>query len=212
MKLLTTTCLLVAAAAVASSAARGAVQHATLAPAADVSIPFWCEWGYDWEERCWRDDSDRLPVGGDDDKLWRAALRFALPPGETVAAELELYYDGTCLAPRKTVRRCDGRSFRVVARRILTSDWASEREVETEPGVHAVADIPAFARPQWLTWDLTDLAWAWSTGDADNAGVLLQLADGTEDFGVGGPALRASSFPDAPTRPRLDVWRYTPEP
>ena len=44
----------------------------------DVSLPFWCDWGYDWDERCYRDFSSRLSVGGEDDKVWRAALRFPL--------------------------------------------------------------------------------------------------------------------------------------
>ena len=55
-----------------------------LAAAQDVSLPFRCDWGYDLDERCYRDDGDRLPVGGDDDKLWRAALRCStssVPPG-----------------------------------------------------------------------------------------------------------------------------------
>jgi hypothetical protein len=46
-------------------------------PAEDVGVPFWCDWGYDWDERCYRDDTARLPVGGVDDKVWRAAIRFS---------------------------------------------------------------------------------------------------------------------------------------
>ena len=202
------TLLLVAAAGAAAPAA--AQEQWTLAPVADVSLPFWCDWGYDWEERCWRDDSDRLPVGGDDDKVWRAALRFALPPGEAWSAELRLYYDGTCLAPRKTVRRCDGRPFSIEARPILTSDWFSEREVEVAPDPVARVEVPAFAGPRWLAWDITDLAWGWSTGEIENAGVLLQLAEGTEDFGVGGPAFPSSTFANAALRPRLEAWIVAP--
>ena len=34
------------------------------APLEDVGISFSCDWGYDWDERCYRDDTARLPVGG----------------------------------------------------------------------------------------------------------------------------------------------------
>lgn len=27
------------------------------APLEDIGIPFWCDWGYDWDERCYRDDT-----------------------------------------------------------------------------------------------------------------------------------------------------------
>jgi hypothetical protein len=53
--------------------------------------------------RCFTDRSDRLGVGGVDDKVWRAALRFsldALPPGATVVtAELSLACDGRGFDP-----------------------------------------------------------------------------------------------------------------
>src|SRR5712691_10860521 len=79
------------------------VRVVTLQPVEDVSLPFRCDWGYDWDERCYRDDSERLSIGGDRDKVWRAALRFdlgALPPDATVVGgELRLYFDGTCVAP-----------------------------------------------------------------------------------------------------------------
>ena len=77
--------LLAAAAFVAPASA--ALQTTVLAPVDDVSLPFLCSWGYDWQERCFRDDLDRLEVGGAGDKVWRSALRFsldALPPGATV--------------------------------------------------------------------------------------------------------------------------------
>ena len=48
------------------------------APEEDVGLPFWCDWAYDWNERCFRDDTACLPVGGVDDKVWRAALGFSL--------------------------------------------------------------------------------------------------------------------------------------
>jgi hypothetical protein len=69
------------AAAPVGTAQSGALR---LAATQDLSSPFWCDWGYDWDGRCYRDDVDRLPIGGEEDKVWRAGLRFsldALPPG-----------------------------------------------------------------------------------------------------------------------------------
>ena len=59
------------------------------APLEDVGFPFWCDWGYDWDERCYRDDIARLPVGGVADKVWRGAVRFSLDalPGGARANE-----------------------------------------------------------------------------------------------------------------------------
>src|SRR6266540_5518743 len=106
----------------------------TLSPTEDVSLPFWCDWGYEWDERCYREDGVRLAVGGELDKVWRSALRFsttAIPFGATVlTAELSLWYDGTCIAPRKTSRPCDGRGFAFGVHPIFTPRWFAEREVE----------------------------------------------------------------------------------
>jgi hypothetical protein len=193
-----------------AGAARAAGPRITTFPVVDdMSLPFWCDWGYDWDERCYRDDSDRLGVGGVDDKVWRAALRFslaALPPGAlVVGADLALWYDGTCVAPRRTIRPCDGLGFELVARPIFTPRWLAEREVELGPEV-ARAVYEPLAPPGWLVWDLTDLVAAWETGELPNDGVLLQLADGEEDFGTSGPAFPSSSYPDAAVRPALTVW------
>jgi hypothetical protein len=51
-----------------------------IAPSADGSFPFWCDWGYDWDERCYSDFSHRLSIGGDVDKVWR----FCRPRAEVV--------------------------------------------------------------------------------------------------------------------------------
>src|SRR5687768_9181079 len=106
---------LVITAAPARAESDATVYRAT--PSADVSLPFWCDWGYDWDERCWRDFSDRLSVGGDSDKVWRAALRFplnAIPHGSVVfSATLLLSFGGVCLAPRKTERPCPARTYTI---------------------------------------------------------------------------------------------------
>jgi hypothetical protein len=179
-------------------------------PAAeDVSMPFLCYWGYDWDERCYRDDSDRLGVGGAGDKVWRAALRFsvaAVPASAVVVtAELSLRYDGTCVAPFRRRMRCDGRGFVLDARPIFTSRWSSAREVETGPTV-STALVDPLAPPSWVTWDLTDLVSDWHSGGLANDGVLLKLIDTDETFDSPGPAFPSSSYAGASVRPRLTIW------
>lgn len=210
MKLLT---LFVVAALACAGAARGAdVRVATLAPVEDVSLPFWCDWGYDWDERCYREDGPRLGVGGEDDKVWRSALRFSiasLPLGAyVVTAELSLWYDRICVAPRKTSRPCDGRAFQFAGYPILSPRWLAEREVEIGP-LAGAAVLPAGAAPQWLTLDLTDLVADWASGAQPNNGVLVKLDDTQEEYGLGGPLFPSSSYPTASLRPRLNVW-YLP--
>jgi hypothetical protein len=195
-------------------AARAAdVRVATLSPVEDLSLPFWCDWSYDWEARCYRDDSDRLGVGGVHDSVRRAALRFslaALPPGAlVVTAELSLWYDGTCVAPRRTVRRCDGRSFELDARPIFSPRWLAEREVELGPTV-AVAELESFAPPGPVVWDVTDLVSDWQSGGLPNDGLLVKLADDEESLDSSGPSFPSSSYPDSNVRPRLTVWWYVP--
>jgi hypothetical protein len=203
---------LVVALALAGAARASDLRLATLPAAEDVSLPFWCDWSYDWEARCYRDDSNRLGVGGVDDKVWRSALRFsfaALPPGATVVtAELSLWYDRTCVAPRRTSRPCDGRGFELDAHPIFTPRWFSEREVEIGPGM-ASAALEPFASSQWVVWDVTDLVADWASGGLPNYGLLLKLADGKEDFDSSGPYFPSSSYANAALRPRLTVW-YLP--
>jgi hypothetical protein len=191
------------------SIARAAdVRVVTIAPEEDVSFPYWCSWGYDWDERCYRDDSDRLPFGGAGDKTWRAALRFplaALPPGALVlTAELSLHYDGTCTAPLRRITPCDGRAYAFEAHSVYTAPWSTARELEVGPAVGWVW-LDGGAEPQWVTWDITDTVGDWMLGVRNN-GILLQLLDGTESFDVGGPAFPSSSYPDPAVRPRLTVW------
>jgi hypothetical protein len=180
-----------------------------LAPADDVSFPFWCDWGYDWPERCYRLSGARLGVGGGEpDKVWRSALRFStspIPAGATVVtAELSLWYDGTCVAPRRQSRPCDGRRFDLGLHPIFTPRW-SGREVEVGPQV-GFTSLEPFARAQSVTWDITDLVADWVSGGLENDGVLIKLADGEEDFAVSGPLFPSSRFPDQEVRPSLTVW------
>jgi hypothetical protein len=194
---------------VAPPARASGVESVTLTPTEDLSLPFWCDWGYDWDERCYRDDSERLGVGGVDDKVWRAALRFsfdAIPPGASISnAELSTWYDGNCVAPRKTLRPCTGRGYQLDAHPILTPRWLAEREVEIG-ALAGGAVLEPFAPSSFLVWDLTDLVADWRSGAQANNGVLIKLADGQEDFDSSGPAFPSSPYPDASVRPRLTVW------
>jgi hypothetical protein len=184
-----------------------------LAPVQDVSLPFWCDWGYDWDERCYRDDGDRLPIGGDDDKLWRAALRFStssVPAGSTVThALLRVSHDGRCLGPRKTTRPCEARAYVLEAHPILSTDWFRERELDFAPAV-ADAELSSADRPQQLSFDITDLVAEWVDGSRRNSGVLLKLSEDYEDFGAGGPSLPSSSFAQPSLRPQLELTYLPP--
>jgi hypothetical protein len=179
---------------------------------ADASLPFWCDWGYDWEERCYRDFSDRLPVGGDDDKVWRAALRFPLdgiPPGSVVlTASLLLSFDGLCLGPRKAERPCPARSYTIDIHPILSRDWFDEREVEFGPGVDQALFWTGSRRR--LSWDVTDLVVGWVENGVPNDGLLLKLPDRDEDFFVSGPRLPSSRYADDALRPMLEVTYIRP--
>ena len=184
----------------------------TLRPVEDVSFPFWCDWSYDWEARCWWEDGERLPVGGDDDKVWRAGLRFSfadVPRDATILdASLTLRHDAVCLGPRKTTRACRARRYTIDVHQIFTASWFSEREVEIGTLVSR-AMLPLATRPEWLSWDVTGLVEAWLAGEP-NQGVLLKLADGEEDYDVGGPAFPSSSFARPAERPALDLVYLPP--
>jgi hypothetical protein len=206
--------LLLTAGLVASghSAQAGGTHVMRLAPVQDVSLPFWCDWGYDWDERCYRDDGDRLPIGGEADKLWRAGLRFptpSLPSGSTVVgAQLKLYHDGRCLGARKTVQACTARPYELEAHPILSTDWFDERELDFGPALSG-AELESATEPKWLSFDVTDLVAEWADGSRRNSGVLLKLADWHEDYDVSGPSMPSSTFALPAVRPQLEI-AYVP--
>ena len=196
----------------ASASADGS-QVARLSAVQDVSLPFWCDWGYDWDERCYRDDGDRLPMGGEDDKVWRAALRFStasIPPRSAVmSATLHLFHDGRCLAPRKTLRACEARDYELEAHPILSTDWFHERELDFGPAV-AGAELGAADQPGRISFDLTDLVTEWVDGGRRDSGILLKLSEDHEDFGVSGPSPPSSGFAQPAARPQLEVTYLAP--
>jgi hypothetical protein len=202
--------LLVAFALGVAGAARASDLEEVFPPVAqDVSLPFMCSWGYDWEERCYRDDFDRLEVGGVNDKVWRSALRFSLtsiPPSATVVtAELWVRYVRTCVGPRRRTVACTGTGFDFEARPIYTARWESEREVAFGPAI-SWAQLEPDAGAQWLVLGVTDLVSDWHSGGLANDGLLVKLVDDEEAYNGGGPAFPSSTYPDATVRPRLEVW------
>jgi hypothetical protein len=200
--------LAVLTAAVLAAPAAG-TSTAVIRPSADIGFPFWCDWGYDWESRCFRDDGARLPLGGAGDKVWRAGLRFSLAPvpagAEITSARLSVHYDGTCVAPARGWAPCVPPGAVVDAHRILTSSWFGEREPELDERVVDTAVVFAPAEPQWLVWQVAPLVRAWHRRLLPNNGLLLKLQDGDEALDVPGPYLPSSSYPDAALQPRLVV-------
>jgi hypothetical protein len=209
MKLVALSVLLTALGLSVAPAGRSAdVWHVSLPAAQDVSMPFWCDWGYDWQERCYRDDFDRLEIGGVDDKIWRSGLRFSLASipssGTVLSAELWLRYDRTCVAPRRRTTPCTGAGFDLEAQPIYTARWESEREVAFGPAV-SFASLEPDAEQGWVVWDVADLVRDWLAGGMPNNGLLLKLVDDEEAYDGGGPAFPSSSYTDPAQRPRLEV-------
>jgi TGF-beta propeptide len=197
-------------AAAALAGAPSAMASTVSIPAsADIGFPFWCDWSYDWESRCFRDDGPRLPIGGVGDKVWRSGIRFSLegiPPTATItSAELRVYHDGLCVAPGAASVPCVAPGAVIDAHRILSRSWFQEREPELEERVLDTAVVFSAPDPQWLTWNVTSLAGSWRRGLVPNAGILLKLQDGNEGYEVPGPHGPSSTHPDAALRPRLVV-------
>jgi hypothetical protein len=75
--------------------ARGAdLRIATIAPLEDVSLPFWCDWGYDWEERCYRLDGLLLKLvdGQEDFEVGGPLFPSSRAPAATVRPKLTVWY------------------------------------------------------------------------------------------------------------------------
>ena len=206
--------LVVLAATVAAGPAAAGTATVTIPPSADIGFPFLCDWGYDWESRCFREEGDRLPLGGAGDKVWRAGLRFGLagiPAGATVtSAELRVHYDGLCVAPARGWAPCVPPGAVIDAHRILSPSWFREREPELDERVAGTAVVFAPSEPQWLVWQVTPLVRAWHGQLLPNYGLLLKLQDGDEALDVPGPLVPSSSFPDAALHPRLVVSYAVP--
>jgi hypothetical protein len=204
--------LLAAAVALAAPTTASAAAVA-LPPTVDIGLPFWCDWGYDWDERCYRDDGPRLPVGGVDDKVWRSAFRFtvsAVPAGSTIhSATLRLFHDGTCVAPRLASTRCSGRAYALTAHRILESDWYRDQEPALDFTAAGDAWLDDSAATEWVTFDLTGLVRGWHRGTIANDGLVVKLSDDEESYETSGPYLASTSFGTVSARPAL-VVHYTP--
>jgi len=154
----------------------------------------------------------QLSVGGDEDKVWRSALHFPLasiPRGSVVlSAALYLSVDGVCLGPRSTEVACPARAYTVDVHPIFGADWFHEREVDIGP---LVSQGSFWAHtPQRLAFDLTDQVIEWVEYGAPNDGLLLKLAEGEEEYVVGGPRLPSSEFANPALRPMLEVSWMSP--
>jgi hypothetical protein len=183
----------------------------TLRPARDTSFPFWCDWGWDWEYRCPWDDSVRLLVGGDADKVWRPALEFSLAAlprdGELTWAVLGVWFDGGCLTRGGGRGTCSRGAYSLEAWSIIGKPWFEEREVEL--GDLVASDTLETSTAQFFWLDVTPLVQAWIAGDLPNLGVLLKLADGEEGFGGGGPSFTSANG-DASAAPVLALGFEVP--
>lgn len=188
--------------ALGAAPARAEVVRATAPAVVDVSFPFACDWGYDWDERCYRDDSSRLLLGGAGDKVWRAGVRFdlsRLPRGLRVLdAQVWLRYDGTCSGP------CAFGWYELLAHQ-LRGPWFSEREPDYEWDPLAWAELEPFEGPAWVAFEVGPLVAAWLTGETPNDGVLVRLGDGQETLDGAGPRFASASEPDLSLSPRLEV-------
>jgi hypothetical protein len=205
---------LVLAVLVAAFAPRGEAAVSVRPPVDDVGFPFWCDWSYDWEARCYRDSGPRLPVGGVDDKVWRSGLRFSLagiPPGAVVAsARLELKFEGDCVAPALGVTGCSGEAVQIAAYPIASADWYHEREPDYYWTVEDVVEVDPSQGPDVYALNLTALTREWVAGRIANNGVLLKLTDASEDFEVGGPYFASMNAAEPSVRPRLVIVYSSP--
>ena len=185
--------LLVLAACISPAPAAGS--SLVRAPVEDVGLPFWCDWGYDRNERCFRDDTARLPVGGVDDKVWRAALGFSLeglPARAAItSARLDLF--------RRRVRGA-GSPGRPMSRRRVHARCARDPQRQLDKGARG---RPRSGRDR-LDEGADDLCRVELVGPLlarfrlgirglPNRGVLLELAKEEEDHGTSGPCVPSSS-------------------
>ena len=204
--------VLVLAALAAIVSPRGGAATSVRTPLDDVGFPFWCNWSYDWDERCYR-DSER-PVGGVDDKVWRSGVRVSLtgiPSGSIVAsARLELTFEGGCIAPALGVVGCPGDVFRIAAYPIANADWYHEREPDYYWTVEDVVELDTSQGRDVVAWNLTALAREWLAGSIANNGVLLKLTDASEDFDVGGPYFGSMNALEPAVRPQLVIVYSSP--
>jgi hypothetical protein len=199
--------VVVVAAALASPARAVADLSVSVPSVEDVLFPFGCDWGYDWDERCYRHRGERLVLGGVGDKVWRAGVRFdlaGLPRGSPVASTLWLWFDGTCAGVRGAVGPCPPRTFDILVHALRSADWFYEREPEYEQDAAAIATLEAGEGPQWIAFEVTAIVAEWLAGGV-NDGALLRLDEAQETHEGGGPRFASTTEPDPALRPRLEV-------
>jgi hypothetical protein len=182
--------LLVLAARISPAPAAGS--SLVRAPVEDVGLPFWCDWGYDWNERCFRDDTARLPVGGVDDKVWRAALGFSLEGLPARAAITSARLD----LLRRRVRGA-GSPGRPMSRRRVHARCARDPQRELDKGARGRPDPVVTASTRvpttsaaWSSWDLSSLVSDWASEACRTAGCCSSWPRKRRTTGRAGPASR----------------------
>ena len=203
--------LVLAAVLAAPAASAPAASRVVLAPEADVSLAYFCAWGWEPDE-CHGDGFGPLRVGGDADRVWRAALRFPLDAvpaaAQVVSARLEVGFDGRCLQVGGGLSPCEGRWLEVAAH-ALSSAIGATAEPELDPDPLSVEPLWTAWSPESLVLDVTPLVQQWVSGERPNHGVVLRLPDDELAYGGGGVAFASTEDGAVALRPRLEV-HYLP--
>jgi RHS repeat-associated protein len=153
--------------------------------------------------------SDRLYIGGGDTQIWRAALQYdlgAIPAGVSISdADLELLYDGYCIsATNPPGGFCGGSGYPLDLHR-MTSAWTTSTQSQNLTfGPTADASITFSGSQGWMSWNVTSLVNAWTSGTQANHGVLIKRR--TEALSASGPTAPGRRYTvDDTLRPRLVV-------
>ncbi len=150
---------------------------------------------------------DRLYIGGSDDQIWRAALKFdlgAIPAGVTTTdADLQLLYDGYCISATNP-EHCGGSGYPIDLHR-MTAAWTTSSSPSSLAFAASADASHSFTRTNgWMGWDVTNLVSDWTTGTQANHGVLIKRR--TEALSASGPVPPGRRYAaDASLRPKLLV-------
>ena len=152
-----------------------------------------------------------LWVGTTDDSPWRAGFQFdigGLPAGADITnAQLELYYDKSCLEAGLLNVACGGEDH-VLDAHAMTRAWSPQTvagDLKFEPNATASKTLAVtdFPTAQWLGWNVTGLTKAWYLHEKENNGLLLKRR--SETLGKSGPKFPSRRYTDATLRPKLTV-------
>lgn len=152
--------------------------------------------------------SPRLSIGADATAAWRSAFQFDLgdiPSGAQVtAAQLRLYFDGTCLG---TSSNCGG-SLHLIDLHRITGSWSSKSttaQLLFNPAPVGTFTLPANASSQWMNWDVTSTVLSWLSGMNPQPNFGLMAKRSVETLGASGPMPPSRTYAEATLQPKLDV-------